>query len=239
MATYGVNLSASERALVERLAADLEPVRRLRSPMVQLGFWLVLEAAVIWARVNLGSRGDVPSKIHSLLYLFELMAFALIGAFSALLAFRSAVPGREPGRRQLTFVAVASAIAILSVGLEPIRTSITLLQFIKEGGLCAFWTTLMAALPWFVVFRAVHKGMPMARGVSGALTAAAAFLFAFAITRIGCPIDDGLHLLVWHLLLPFGLGMVLSVYAGLRLLPKLEGKVSDLKARVYEKSGRL
>jgi hypothetical protein len=231
MATYQANLSPSERALVDRLVADLKPVRRLRPPIIQLALWLVLEAAVIWARLNMGSRGDVPSKIHSPLYLFELAAFGLLGAFCALLAFRSAVPGREPGRRQLTFVAVASAIAILSVGLEPIRTSITLLQFAEEGGLCAFWTTLMAALPWFVVFRAVHKGMPMTRGISGALTASAAFLFAFAITRIGCPIDDGLHLIVWHLLLPFGLGMVLSVYAGLRWLPNLQDKVMALRNR--------
>lgn len=231
MATHRLNLSASEQALVERLAADLKPVRRLRPPVVQLAFYLVLEAAVVWARVDLGARGDVSKKIHGPLYLFELASFVMVGAYCALLAFRSAVPGREPGRRQLTFVAIASAIAILSVGLEPIRTSITLLQFVREGALCAFWTTLMAAMPWFVVFRAVHKGMPMTRGTSAALTAAAAFLFSFAITRIGCPVDDGLHLIVWHVLLPSGVGMALSLYAGLRWFPTLRDRVLALRAR--------
>lgn len=234
MTIHNINLSASERALVERLATDLKPVRRLRPPIVQLGLWLLLETAVISARVDLGSRGDVLGKIHSPLYLFELAAFGLIGAFCALLAFQSAVPGREPARRQLTFVALASAIAILSVGLEPISTSITLSQFLQEGLPCAFWTTLMAAVPWFVVFRALRRGMPMTRAVPGALAAAAAFLFAFAFARIGCSIDDGLHLIVWHLLVPFGLGIVASVYAGLKLLPDLHDKVLALRARVFE-----
>lgn len=232
MATYRTNLSASERALIERLAADLNPVRRLRPPLVQLGLWLALEAAVIWARLSFGWRGDVSGKIHSSLYLFELTAFGLAAAFCALLAFRSAIPGREPGRRQLTLVALLSVLAIGSVGLEPIGTSITLLQFFKEGVPCAFCTALMATLPWVMLFMAVRKGMPMTRAVSGGLAAAAAFLFAFAIARIGCPIDDGLHLLLWHLLLPMGLGMLLSVYAGVRFLPKLREKVLALKPHV-------
>lgn len=236
MATYRTNLSAHERALIERLAADLNPVRRLRPSVIQLGLWLALEAAVILTRLSFGWRVDVSGKIHSPLYLFELTAFGLTAAFCALLAFRSAVPGREPDRRQLTLVALLSVFAIGSVGLEPIGTSITLLQFFKEGVPCAFWTTLMATLPWLMLFTGVRKGMPMTRGVSGGLAAAAAFLFAFAIARIGCPIDDGLHLLLWHLLLPLGLGMLLSVYAGVRFLPKLREKVLVLKTHVNDAS---
>ena len=47
----------------------------------------------------------------------------------------------------------------------------------------------------------------------GALIGAAAFSFAFAASRLGCPIDNRLHILVWHVL-PVFVATLLSIRAG-------------------------
>jgi hypothetical protein len=230
--TRCVDSSASTSALIERLVADLRPVHRLWPAGLRLMLWVLLELVIIFARlswapgVGLPIRADLLNQIHHPFYLFQLGAFALAGSLCAFLAVCSAVPGCEPRRVQLAIVGVISALAILSVGLLPIDTSTEVLVFMKDGLKCFGLTTLLALLPWLGVFCAVRRGMPMERSLSGVLVASAAFLFAFAITRIGCPFDDGLHLLLWHLLLPLGLAMLVSVYATRNWLPRLQAKVA-------------
>ena len=63
----------------------------------------------------------------------------------------------------------------------------------------------------------------MAVKTSGGLIGAAALLFAFIVTRLGCPIDERLHILTWHVLPMVG-GTVLSVLVGVALLPRRGGK---------------
>ena len=64
---------------------------------------------------------------------------------------------------------------------------------------------------------------PEARGASRRWdrrsAGAAAFLFSFALMRVNCPIDEGLHLFMWHLLPPL-IGVVLSAGAGFLLFRK-------------------
>ncbi len=45
----------------------------------------------------------------------------------------------------------------------------------------------------------------------------AAFLISFALVRVDCPIDDGLHLIIWHFIPALG-GIVLSACVGIILL---------------------
>ena len=204
------------RALVERLVADLRPVRRLWPVNVRLAIWIVLETAVLLFVIRHTHRTDLGQQFRNLWYLIGVGGFAVAGALGGALALRSAVPGREPSKTELvvlTTLTVASGLVLLR---QPINLGMPIGAFIRQGMPCAFGTLILAALPLLALFWAVRRGAPLAGGIGGALAGAGAFLFSFAFMRVNCPIDEGLHLFMWHFL-PALFGVVISAGAGFLL----------------------
>lgn len=201
------------RLLVEALAAAVRPVRPLWPARARLGLWLLLEALVLlWVATHTGN--DFLRKLGHLDYALEVIFFAGAATLAAMLALRLAVPGRRAGPREvaLSIVLVLIGIALVMVG-EPARTGYPLGEFLRVGIGCALETCVLAALPWMAIWWAVKRGAPMRGAAAGGSTGAAALLFSFALMRIGCPIDEPLHLLTWHLL-PALVLTALSALAG-------------------------
>jgi hypothetical protein len=73
-------------------------------------------------------------------------------------------------------------------------------NFTRIGLRCAVSTVMFGALPWLALWWLVGRGAPLSGGLSGLFVGAGSLLFSFAVMRIVCPIDDPLHLLMWHLL---------------------------------------
>lgn len=210
------------RLLVEALAAAIRPVRPLWPVRVRLGLWLLLEALVLlWVATHTGN--DFVRKLGHPAYALELALFAAAATLAAVLALRAAVPGRSAGPRE-GVLAIALALigtALVLVG-EPMRMGYPLGEFVHVGLGCALETCILAALPWMALWWAVKRGAPMRAAVAGLLTGAVALLFAFALMRIKCPIDEPLHLVTWHLL-PALVLTALSALAGaawLRFRPR-------------------
>jgi hypothetical protein len=188
------------RLLVEALAASVKPVRPLWPVGVRLGLWLLLESLVLlWVATHTGN--DFIRKFGHLDYALEVAFFAAAATLAAMMALRVAIPGRSASPREvaLAVVLVLIGTALVAVG-EPARTGYPLGEFLHVGIGCALQTGVLAALPWTALWWAVKRGAPMRGAAAGALTGAAALLFAFALMRIGCPIDEPLHLVTWHLL---------------------------------------
>jgi hypothetical protein len=210
------------RLLVEALAANIRPVRPLWPVRARLGLWLLLEALVLlWEATHTGN--DFVRKLGHLDYALEVTFFAVAATLAAMLALRLAIPGRRAGPREvaLSMVLVLIGIVLVMVG-EPMRTGYPLGEFVHTGMRCAFEICVLAALPWVALWWAVRRGAPMRGAAAGALIGAAALLFAFAALRIGCPIDEPLHLVTWHLL-PVLVLTALSALAGaawLRFRPR-------------------
>jgi hypothetical protein len=210
------------RMLVEALAANVMPVRPLWPVSVRLGLWLLLEAIVLmWVATHTGN--DFMRKLGHLDYALEVMFFAAAATLAAMMALRVAIPGRSAGARQ---VAVAVALVLIGTALvmvgEPARTGYPLGEFFRVGIGCAVQTCVLAGLPWLALWWAVKRGAPMRSAAAGASTGAAALLFSFALMRIGCPIDEPLHIVTWHLLPALGM-TALSALAGavwLRFRPR-------------------
>jgi hypothetical protein len=210
------------RMLVEALAANVMPVRPLWPVSVRLGLWLLLEAIVLmWVARHTGN--DFMRKLGHLDYALEVMFFAAAATLAAMMALRVAIPGRSAGARQ---VAVAVALVLIGTALvmvgEPARTGYPLGEFFRVGIGCAVQTCVLAGLPWLALWWAVKRGAPMRSAAAGASTGAAALLFSFALMRIGCPIDEPLHIVTWHLLPALGM-TALSALAGavwLRFRPR-------------------
>ena len=206
-------------ALVEHLVAELRPVRRLWPVRVRLAAWIAIEAGVLLLVIRNTQRTDLAQQLRDPWYLFGIGGFAVAGAIGAAFSLRSAIPGREPRRIELGMLlalTVASALLFLH---EPINLLMPIGTFIHEGLPCAFGIAMFASLPLLALFWAVRRGAPLAGGAGGALAGAGAFLLSFALMRVNCPIDEGLHLFIWHFL-PALIGVALSAGAGFLLFRK-------------------
>jgi hypothetical protein len=210
------------RLLVEVLAAAVKPVRPLWPVSMRLGLWLLLESIVLlWVATHTGN--DFIHKLGHLDYAFEVVFFAAAATLAATMALRMAIPGRSVGPSEvaLTVALVLIGTALVAVG-EPARTGYPLGEFLHAGIGCAVQTCVLAALPWLALWWGVKRGASMRGAAAGALTGTAALLFSFALMRIGCSIDEPLHLVTWHLLPALGM-IALSTLAGavwLRFRPR-------------------
>jgi hypothetical protein len=201
------------RALVRRLSSEVRPARPLWPVGARLGLWLVLEAGVL-AWVMSHTTNHFTAKLTHPVYAIELVFFAGAALISAALALRSAVPGRTLLASEATFAgALVLAGTIVFTIARPMDTSYTLGDFGRSGLRCACETVMLGALPWLSLWWMVRRGAPMSGWLSGLLVGAGALLFSFAVMRIACPIDEPLHLLIWHLL-PALASIALSALAG-------------------------
>ncbi len=203
-------------ALVDRLFQNFQPAKPVWPIHTRLAIWMALELGILL--VGLAThRADLSQKLQSVQYLLELMVFIVMGMVAAILALKTAIPGREATRIELALLSAVALAAIALISCEPSYNVTSLAEFIQAGIPCAFFTATFAALPWLGLFWAVRRGAPLALQTAGALIGVAAFSFAFAVGRLRCPIEDPLHFLIWHML-PGFLGALLSILAAVAWL---------------------
>jgi len=195
---------------------EAAPVRRLWPPSARLGVWLTLVAVTAGVGLS-GARPDLGQRLRDPAYLIETTALGVAGVIAAALALQATVPGREVrGPTQMLAFGIVTAAAVLWLR-QPMHGQVTLTQFMATGIVCAARTVLLAAVPWCVLLIAVRRGAPLAPAKAGELVGAAAFLMAALLMRVECPLDERLHLLVWHALPVLG-GTVMSAMVGLAWL---------------------
>ncbi len=201
------------RALVDSLAAKLRPVRPLWPLRLRAGLWLLLEALPLaWAATRSGN--DYVARFGHPFYALEVLSFAGAGAVAGILALRAAIPGRRvaPGEIAIAIGLALGGTVLCMLGAA-VDAGASLAAFAGRGIPCAVETCMLGAAPWLALWWAVERAAPMRGAASGALVGAGAMLFAFALMRIRCSIDEPAHLLVWHLLPALAL-IALSALAG-------------------------
>jgi hypothetical protein len=201
------------RVLVRRLATKVKPTRRLWPVEVRLGLWIILEVGVL-AWVATHTDNDFVRKLKQPAYASEVIFFAAASVISAALALRSAIPGRPLRAIEATLAVmlVVTGTAFVTAA-EPMNTSNPLSEFVRTGLRCSYETWLFAAPALLVLWWMVHRGASMSGRLSGLLVGAGALFFSLAIMRVRCPIDEPLHILVWHVL-PALVLIALSTLAG-------------------------
>jgi hypothetical protein len=210
-------------AAVDRLAAELRPVRRLRRPGRRLLVWLLLEAAVLALVASGGLRHDLVGRLASPRFVAELAVLVVAGGLAATLALRAAVPGREPRGREGALVLVLVMLTVLAIVTAPGPAEGAAGGSPAGGAACTANLAALATIPWLGLLFALRRGAPVVPAAAGALAGAAAMLVAAAILRVACPHDGARHLLEWHLapLLP---AAALSAWAGAVWLPRWRGR---------------
>jgi hypothetical protein len=205
------------RALVSRLAAEVKPTRPQWPVGARLGLWM-LSAVGLLAWIATHTDNDFLHKLEHPAYAGEIIFFAAAAIIYAVMALRSAIPGRPLGAIEATlaFALVVAGTAFVTAA-EPMNTGNPLSEFARAGLRCAYETWTLAALPLLVLWWMVKRGAAMNGRLSGLLVGAGAVFFAFAIMRVACPIDEPLHILTWHLLPALALVPLATVAGGVWL----------------------
>lgn len=101
--------------LIESLAANMKPVRRLRPPVTRASCWLLLAVLVVaLLAVSQGIRPDLAQRLHDPAFAAGMAGAALTGVLAAVAAFLVSLPDRS--RLWLLLPAPAVAIWLLNIG---------------------------------------------------------------------------------------------------------------------------
>ena len=103
--------------LIESLAANMKPVRRLRPPVTRAACWLLLAAMVVaLLAVSQGIRPDLAQRLHDPAFAVGMAGAALTGVLAAIAAFLVSLPDRS--RLWLVLPAPAVAIWLSNIGYQ-------------------------------------------------------------------------------------------------------------------------
>lgn len=187
--------------LVEQLAADLKPVRRLSPPALRLGWWLLvsLPAAALVA-LAFGLRPDLAARLADRAFLLEEAGALLTALLAAYAAFCAGLPDQPTWKLWLPLAPMALWFgtlghqcldAALRLGLQGlvITWDAMCLPAIALGGLVPLLAILLL-LRRGGRFRATHCS------ICGALAAAA---LAAAALRLYHTQDAAIMVIVWQL----------------------------------------
>ena len=215
-------------ALIDQLAGELRPVKRLWPVRKKLGLWVVLETAILLLASGMMGRAGFSASIHGInaAPIAMLLAASVVAAG---LALRGAVPGRDAACGELGLLALAISVAGAGVHFGGRADAITL-HILSSAG----WTSILsvlgwAALLWMALFIAVGRGVVLHPVRTGGLIGVAAFCFAIAADRFvsrwsGAPCPE-----VWSLILGIIIAM-LSAWAGSVWLNPVRGWRSETGA---------
>lgn len=185
-------------AYIARLVEGARPVRRLWTPRRRLAAWLGGLGAVAAAVGVAGLRPDLATRLAAPGFVVELACLAVATLAAGWIALRGAVPGLDGGRG--AGVLAASALTGGTLGLLHTRLSLAtpLPTFVDQGWPCIVSTLVLTVLPAATLLWAVRRGVALRPAVTGAAAGLGASLAAYALMRLRCPLEDTLHVIVWH-----------------------------------------
>ncbi len=200
--------------IIDRLVADLRPVRVLRIGHLMVG-WVLAQAIFLVVACAMRHRPDLAEALTKRLALADLTLSVVVGTYAGWLAARSAFPDRLPTRGELG-VAVGGGLLVFVMYLLASQDAPTpVMVFVRNGVGCFVMTFALAMMPWGGLLWILWRGATLRPAQAGAIAGAASLLLAAAGMRTMCVIDERLHLAVWHAL-PVALGAYAS--AGLTLV---------------------
>ncbi|CAN7778807.1 NrsF family protein [Variovorax sp. LjRoot178] len=187
--------------LIEALAADARPVRRLRPPVLRAALWLLLAALIFGLlAVGHGVRPDLAQRLEQPDFIVGTAAALLTGVLAAVASFMLNLPDRSRGWALLPVPALLVWMATLGYGCLVNWVSIGPYGVqVGETARC-FATVLMTSLPLSLAMLAMlrHGAVLSASTVSltGSLAVAAITATAMSIFH---SLDASVMILVWNL----------------------------------------
>jgi hypothetical protein len=198
--------------LIERLAADLKPVRPLWPPWARTVLWMGIAlpyvAAVVWGKLTMVDPVQVANDTH---FMIEQAATLATAVTAAIAAFRSAVPGFD--MRILLLPVAPLGLWLASVGHGCIQDWLQLGAeglSIRPDWDCLPMATVIGIIPAAAIIVMLRRAAPL----HPRLTLALAALSVASIANFGLQFaharDASIMVLVWHV----GAAAVLATLGG-------------------------
>lgn len=198
--------------LIERLANDARPVRRLPSPWARTVLWFAIAAPYVAAVViAMSPRPDLMEKLSDLRFQVEQIAALATSVAAAVAAFAAIIPGYNRKILFLPLVPLAVWLASLGSGCIDawLRRGVDGIVF-RPDWICFPAIALVGAMPAVVMVIMLRRGAPLLPHMTMALGALAAAALGNFGLRLFHPQDASLMVLVWQ----FGSVALMSVMAG-------------------------
>jgi hypothetical protein len=206
--------------LIHALAADTRnPLRRLSSPAVRVGFWLCVSLPWIAIVVAfMGLRPDLGIKVGEPRWLLEQGAALMTAMTAAMAAFCAGVPGRPRWERAVPLAPLALWIGLLGAGcLRDWRLAGPQGLALDVDWACVPGIVTVGLVPGIAMAIMLRRGAPLAPVLSVGLGGLAAAALADFGLRLFHPQDASLMVLVWQVGTVAAL-TALSAAAGRRLV---------------------
>lgn len=187
--------------LIEKLAGNLAPVRRLRPPLVRACGWVLLAIAIVaLLGVAHGLRGDIVHRLHEPVFVTALAAAIGTGVLAAISVFYVSQPDRSARWLLLpvaplllwvstvTYGCLSDWVSMGPSGMQPGETQ------------RCFATLLLTSLPLaLALFAMVRRAVPLRPtpiSIAGGIAIGA---FAAAALSLLHDLDASAMVLIWNL----------------------------------------
>lgn len=202
--------------LIDRLVADVEPVKPLLSPARRAVVWSVVAGiCVILGVLYFGLRRDAAEAWYSTAVVLRLVLLAATAWLAVVTAFRLSVPGHDsrawsrwwPLALVGVLVALVCAEVIVGVVMGDTDSPLRAWRCVRK---VAFVGAIPAVLAVVFIQRA-NALDPRWAALLGVLGAGAAGALT---SELACPIHAPIHILLWHIL-PVAASAVIGALLGL------------------------
>jgi hypothetical protein len=211
--------------LIERLVADVRPVRRLLDPTERAALWMAVALVSIAGGVAyFGVRRDIATIWFDVEFVGRGLLLVATMWLAVVSAFRMAVPGaeRRAFARWWPIAALGVVLAVLAAEViaaaimgnagSPLRAVHCIQKVALVGVVPAVVAVVLVRRAWAAEPKwTLVLGM-LGSGAAGALTA-----------ELSCPIHAPLHILLWHMLPVVGVA-ALGVVLGNALIRRAVGR---------------
>lgn len=193
--------------LIDRLAADVAPVRRLIDPRRRAARWAAFALAIAAVGVvYYGLRRDLGAALSAGPILLRLPLLAATMWLAAVAALRVSVPGA--GARAWTrwwpLLLLGALLAITAAELLLAGDTRTPMR----GWACVRKMTFVGLVPAVGALVLVYRAAPLEPIWAAVLALVAAGAAGALTSELACPLGSPMHVLLWHVL-------PIAVYAGL------------------------
>jgi hypothetical protein len=198
--------------LIERLAADLKPVRPLWPPWARTVLWMGIAlpyvVAVVWGKLTMVDPVQIANDTRFMIEQAATLATALTAAIAA---FRSAVPGFD--MRVLLLPVAPLGLWLATAGHGCIQDWIRLGAdglAIRPDWDCLPMATIIGIIPAAAIIVMLRRAAPLHPRLTLALAALAVASIANFGLQFAHVRDSSIMVLVWHL----GVAAVLTALGG-------------------------
>jgi hypothetical protein len=198
--------------LIEALAAEAGPIRRLRHPVLRAGSWLLLAAIIVLLiAVDHGVRSDIGERLRQPIFAAGLAASALTGILAAIAAFMISLPDRSRAWLLLPIPATLAWLSTVSYGclIEWVEVTPAGVEA-GEAARCfatLFLTSFPLSITLLLMLRYAAPLRPTETVMTGALAIAAIAATALSLFH---DLDATIMILMWNV----GVAAVLVALGG-------------------------